>query len=183
MTVTIITLSFGGKLRPQYLIWVPHSIHKCSPPREKHNISDVFVVCREWKKKLEKKRCLFLHQGITIGHWSQPLNEHPSTNSEKKNKKKLNPPVLPWFAEVLPLRETLWKRYEPKRVHSQSTSAFSASKRSFFWLRSTGFWQLIDMKESVFVSRARLLGKLFFSTQISQYVKLQWGYSTNYIRV
>lgn len=77
------------------------------------------------KEDLEKKQCLFLHQGITIGHWFQPSHYN-------KIKTFLQVDTI---IQKLSLKETLWERYEPKRVHSQSTSAFLVSKQDFL----TGF--------------------------------------------
>ena len=138
--------------------------------RDRLNFSGLWTM----KEKLEKKQYLFLHQGITIGHWFQPLNEHPSKN-------KLKPScLLSQFSEVIIKRNLVKKLQTQERVHSHSTNEFSVSKHNIFWLDSTlifGSWSIWSWCE-VFVSRARPLRKFFFATQISQYVKLQWVYCT-----
>lgn len=108
------------------------------------------------KKILEKKQCLFLHQGITIGHWFQPLNEHPL----KENKLKIW--LLSHFSEIF-FKETK-KSAQPAPEYQHILSVDTQDFLTGIWI-----WQL------TFVSEA-LLGNP--PTQISQYVKLQWGYCT-----
>lgn len=95
--------------------------------RDRLNFSGLWTMT----DKMEKKQYLFLHQGITIGHWFQPLNKHPSKN-------KLKPScLLSQFFQRLSLKETLWKSYKPKKECTATVPAHFQCRNTTFsdWIR------------------------------------------------